>query len=196
MCKTCPIMSRVRVPARGSVCRGLPGPSLCPAPSMEGLPCSRWALLRSLCAMLFPSQHNSEVSALLSLTRFAVYLLHWTACVAQFSCCGRAPKYINDCCSSSRSSPCTCTFEDGATVKSISGSPELLSNSLWGHELEGERFLYLGKKKYRKRRISCSDCMRGLRKGAGFKIYVFQAVNFSVPVGWCTSLGHQLEQYF
>lgn len=79
--------------------------------------------------MLFPSNHNLVVSDLLSLTCFAVYLLHWTACVAQFLCCGRALKCINDCCSSSRTSPCTCACEDGATVKPISGHHELLLTS-------------------------------------------------------------------
>lgn len=178
MCKTCPIMSRVRVPARGSICRGLLGPSPCPAPRMEGLPSFQWALLRIFCAMLFLSKHNSEVSALLLLTGFSVYLLQGTACVAQFSCCGRALKYIDDCCSSSRSCPCTCTCEDGTTVKPVSGSPELLSTSIWRHELEGERFLYLGEKKCQKRRISCSDCMRGLEKELDLKSVFFKPLTF------------------
>lgn len=100
MCKTCPIMSRVRVPARGRICRGSPGHPSVPLPRCEEHPVLIGLIWRLLC------NADSIKTPLRCLgfavvTCFAVYLLHWTACVAQFLCCGRTLKCINDCCSSS-----------------------------------------------------------------------------------------------
>lgn len=95
-------------------------------------------------AMLFPSEHNSEVLGLLSSRHFSVHVLHWTASAAQSSCCRRALKCISDCC---RSSPCP--REDEATARHISVSHELLLTSMWGPELEGECFLHSQIKKQR-----------------------------------------------
>lgn len=133
MCKTSPIIAWGRVAAEGSTFAGLLEQSFCPGDVLL----SSWVLLESFSVVLFPSQHNLEVSDLVSLMHFPVYLLHWTASAAQFSSCGKALKYINDCCSSSRSSPCTWTCEKRANAKHISSS-KLLSASMWGPELEGE----------------------------------------------------------
>lgn len=130
MCKTCPVMPWVRGPVR-KVSVGNASPSV-QLLGWTGFPIQlSMGFRRSFGATLIPSKQNLNVSALLSQTCFAIFFLHWTTRVGQFSCCERALKNTDHCCSSSSSSPSACPYEDGATVKPISGSPELLFTSMW-----------------------------------------------------------------
>lgn len=140
-------------------------------------------------AMLFPSEHNSEVLGLLSLRHFSVHVLHWTASAAQSSCCRRALKCISDCC---RSSPCP--REDEATARhiSVSWTPVDIHVRTWA----GRRMLSsLPDKETEKWGFCAVTAQEGLEKILDLKS-VFKAINLSSPVRWCTRLGHQFEQNF
>lgn len=154
MCKTCPIGPWIREPVRGDVCRKVPVPL---SSSWDGQAArfhSPWASRGALVQCWFPQNITWMCQLLLSWTCFASFFLHWAACVSQFSWCERALKNIDHCCGSSSSSPGACPCEDGATVKPISGSPELLFTSMWGINWKEKAYLYLIDKKYWKRVIS------------------------------------------
>lgn len=169
--------------------QGIARASLCAAPGMEGLP-----VLIGLFWGAFVQWNITQILSFAVVTYFGVYLLHWTACVAQFLCCGRTLKYINDSCSSS------CKYRSLYFYVWGWNNCEAYFRVSWAlvnfhmRTWAGRRKISLSR---REEIQNFKQQLRGrVRKGTRFKIYVFQTVNFSVPVGRCTSLGHQPEQYF
>lgn len=93
--------------------------SLCSAPGMDRLPSSLWASQEALVQCRFPQ----NITWICHLCCHGHVLLFFSF-TGQLVCV----KNIDRCCSSSSLSPCACPYEDGATVKPVSGSPELFTS--------------------------------------------------------------------